>query len=179
MRKALFVSVLVGALAYAAPASAGCWATVQLAGPPAGTKAGATWTAEITVFQHGRYPLPDAADARPTVTIANSAGDRKTFTAKPVDPAKGTYAANVVFPSGGTWTYAVFDDFTSANGQSVPCSQTHELGTAKIGGPPAGTATTGGGSFPVWPVTGAFSAALLIVAGAVFFAVRARRTAVA
>ena len=179
MRKALFVSVLLGALAYAPPAAAGCWATAQLAQPPAGTAPGTVWRAEITVLQHGRNPLPDAADARPTVTIANAAGDRKTFTAKPVDPSKGTYSAEVVFPSGGTWTYSVFDDFTSWNGESAPCSSTHELGSVKIGAAPPGSSTAEAGDFPVWPVTAGFGAALLIVVGAVFFGLRARRTAVA
>lgn len=181
MRKALFVSALFGALLYAAPAGAGCWATAQLAAPPSGTAAGATWTAEITVLQHGSYPLPDATDARPTVTIANAAGERKTFRAKPVDPSKGTYAAEVVFPTGGTWTYAVFDDFTSQNGEPVPCSRTHELGTAKILGPVPPGSSTGetARSFPLWPVTGGFGAALLIIGGVVFFAVRGRRAVVA
>ena len=130
MRKALFVGVLLAALAYAAPAAAGCWSTVQLAPPPTGTKAGTAWNAEIIVLQHGRNPLPDASDARPRVTITNAAGDSETFTAKPVDTSKGTYSAKVVFPSGGTWNYAVFDDFTSAGGEPAPCSKTHELGTA-------------------------------------------------
>ena len=100
MRKALFVGVLLAGLVYAAPAAAGCWATVQLAPPPEGSKAGKTWNAEIMVLQHGRNPLPDASEARPRVTITNAAGDSKTFTAKPVDTSKGTYASKVVFPSG-------------------------------------------------------------------------------
>jgi hypothetical protein len=179
MRKALFIGVLLVALAYAAPAAAGCWATVQLAPPPAGTTAGKAWAAEITVFQHGRYPLPDAADARPTVTIANTAGDRKTFTATPVDPSKGTYSAKVVFPSGGTWNYAVFDDFTSADGEPVPCSRTHQVGSATIGNEAPGVSTSGTGGLPIWPLAGV---ALLIAAVAAFFGrqrrLRARRTPV-
>jgi hypothetical protein len=178
MRKALFVSVLVGALVYAAPAGAGCWATAQLVKPPDGTPAGTPWTAEITILQHGRNPLPDAPEARPTVIITNAAGDRETFTAKPVDPSKGTYSAEVVFPSNGTWKYSVFDDFTTWNKASAPCSRIHELGSVQIGPAPPGSSTAGAGSFPVWPVTGGFGAALLILAGVVFFAVRARRTAV-
>ena len=179
MRKALFASVVVAALAYAAPATAGCWATAQLAAPPAGTSTGKTWTANITVLQHGAYPLPDAAEARPTVTISKN-GERKTFTAKPVDTSKGTYEASVVFPSGGTWTYAVYDDFTTMNGEEVPCDRTHELGTARISGPASpGSSTTEAGGFPVWPVTGGFGAALLVAGGAIFLGRRSRRTAVA
>lgn len=179
MRKALFMGVLLAGLAYAAPAAAGCWATVQLAPPPAGTAAGKAWVAELTVLQHGRNPLPDASDARPLVTITNAAGDSKTFTAKPVDASKGTYSAEVVFPSGGTWNYAVFDDFTSSYGEPAPCSKTHQLGTAKIGKGASGISTSGTGGLPVWALAGA---ALLIAAVAVFFGrkrgLRTRRTAV-
>jgi hypothetical protein len=177
MRKALFVGVLLAALAYAAPAAAGCWSTVQLAPPPDGTKAGEAWAAEIKVFQHGRYPLPDAEDARPRVTITNAAGDSKTFTAKPTDPSKGLYSAKVVFPSGGTWDYAVFDDFTSANGEPVPCARTHDVGSATIAKGAPGISTSGTGGLPIWPLAGA---ALLLVAVAAYFGRRRgfrRRTA--
>lgn len=166
MRKALFTGVLLAALVHAAPAAAGCWATVQLAPPPAETATGKAWTAEITVLQHGRNPLPDAGDARPTVTITNAAGNSKTFAAKPIDPSKGLYAAEVVFPSGGTWSYAVFDDFTSANGEPVPCSRTHDYGPVTIGKGAPGVSTSGTGGLPIWPLAGA---ALLIAGAAVFF----------
>jgi hypothetical protein len=180
MRKALFAIVLVAALGYAAPATAGCWATAQLVKPPDGTPAGAPWTAHITILQHGRNPLPDAREARPRVGISNAAGDRKIFTATPVDPLKGTYKADIVFPSNGTWRFSVFDDFTTWNKQSAPCSRWHKLGTVQIGPAPPGTGSNeAAGSFPVWPVTGGLGAVLLILGGAVFFAVRARRTAVA
>lgn len=179
MRKALFMGVLLAGLAYAAPAAAGCWATVQLVPPPAGTTAGKAWTAEITVLQHGRNPLPDASDARPRVAITNAAGDRKTFTAKPVDASKGTYSAKVVFPSGGTWNYAVFDGFTTWDGQPAGCERTHELGAVKIGPGSPGISTSGTGGFPVWLLAGA---ALLLVAAGVYFrrkrGLRTRRTAV-
>ena len=188
MRKALFVSVLVGALAYAGPAAAGCWATVQLSQPPAKTSPGMKWTAQLTVLQHGRYPLPDAAAARPTLTIANRSGERRTFAAKPVDPAKGTYSSEVVFPSSGSWTLAVFDDFTSANGEPVPCSRTHEFGIGGIPGrslptapkaapTPSGSSPRASSGFPVWPVTGGL--ALVALAGLAFVGLRGRRTAVA
>jgi LPXTG-motif cell wall-anchored protein len=166
MRKALFVGVLLAALAYAAPAAAGCWSTVQLAPPPDGTKAGEAWAAEIKVFQHGRYPLPDAEDARPRVTITNAAGDSETFTAKPTDPSKGLYSAKVVFPSAGTWDYAVFDDFTSADGQPVPCARTHDVGSATIAKGARGVSTSGTSGLPIWPLAGA---ALLLVAAGVYY----------
>ena len=178
MRKALFVGVLLAALVYAAPAAAGCWATVQLAPPPAGTKAGKTWNAEITVLQHGRNPLPNASDASPRVTITNAAGASETFTAKTVDASKGTYSAKVVFPSAGSWNYAVFDDFTEAGEEPVPCSRTHELGTATIGKAAPGVSTSGTGGLPVWLVAGSV---FLLAGAAVYFGrkrgLRARRTA--
>jgi hypothetical protein len=172
MRKALFVGVLLAALVYAAPAAAGCWATVQLAPPPGGTTAGKAWAAEITVLQHGRNPLPDAGDARPRVTITNAAGDSKTFTAKPADPSKGLYAAEVVFPSGGKWNYAVFDGFTTWDGQPAGCDRTHELGSAKIRGA-SGITTGGANGFPVLPFAGGLGAALLLLA--VWFSIHRRR----
>ena len=176
MRKALFVSVLLAGLVYAAPAAAGCWATVQLAPPPAGTTAGEAWNAEIMVLQHGRNPLPDASEARPRVTITNAAGDSKTFTAKPVDTSKGTYSAKVVFPSAGSWNYAVFDDFTSAGGEPMPCSRTHDVGTATIG-KGAGISTSGTGGIPIWPLAGA--ALLLLLAAGVYYGRRRGHRAVA
>jgi hypothetical protein len=176
MRKALFVGVLLAGLVYAAPAAAGCWATVQLAPPPAGTKAGQAWNAEIMVLQHGRNPLPNASEARPRVTITNAAGDSKAFTAKPVDTSKGTYSAKVVFPSAGSWNYAVFDDFTSAYGEPVPCSQTHEYGPVTIGNGSRGISTSGTGGLPIWPFAGA---ALLLIAAGVYYRRRRGLRAVA
>ena len=66
MKRILIAAVLVGALVQAGAASAGCMATVGLAPPPAGIAAGTTWTAELTVLQHGRNALPNAATARPS-----------------------------------------------------------------------------------------------------------------
>jgi hypothetical protein len=179
MRKALIVSVVVGALAYAAPATAGCWATAQLVKPPDGTPAGTPWTAKITILQHGRNPLPDAPEARPVAIITNAAGDRETFTSKPVDPSRGTYSAEIVFPSSGTWTYSVFDDFTTWNKSSAPCSRTHELGTVQIGPAPPGSSTSGGDGFPMWPLAVGLGPALLAAAVLVAFGRRDRRTAAA
>lgn len=173
MRIALLGIVVVTVLAVAAPASAGCWATVGLAPPPASVGPGDTWTAELTVLQHGRNPLPDAADARPTVIIQNAeTGERRTFKAKSTDPKAGTYAAQVVFPSGGSWTYAVNDGFDTWNGEPAPCSQTHSFATVDIGSggaskstaPPSGptaASSSDSSSFPAWPVGGGIAGALL------------------
>jgi hypothetical protein len=166
MRKVLLGGVLLAAFTFASPAGAGCWATVGLAPPPKGLEAGKTWTAEIKVLQHGRNPLPDAADAKPTVTISNRAtDDEKTFTAKATDPAAGLYEARVVFPSPGVWDYDVFDGFTTESGQDVPCARTHAMGEVRIGGtaPPSSA-----GAFPVAPVGGGLGALLLVGVGVLY-----------
>jgi hypothetical protein len=161
----LAAAVAASALVFAAPASAGCWATVGVAPPPERTTAGNVWLANLTILQHDRNPLPDARSARPTVTIRNRAtGEEATFVAKVSDARRGTYVARVVFPSAGTWSYEVFDDFTSWGGEEAPCAQTHTFGAVEILGTSRSGAPPGGGSFPVWPVTGG---ALALLAGAI------------
>jgi hypothetical protein len=167
MRKALLGGVLLAAFTFASPAGAGCWATVGLAPPPKGLTAGETWTAEVKVLQHGRNPLPDAGDAKPTVTIISRASDdRKTFPAKATDPAAGLYEARVVFPSPGVWDYEVFDGFTSMDGEEAPCAQTHTFGEVRIGGSPPSAA--GAGAFPFAPLGGGLGALLLIGIGVLY-----------
>jgi YtkA-like protein len=185
MRKLLLAGAFLGALVFTAPASAGCWATVGLAPPPGTVGAGDVWTAQLTVLQHGVNPLPDAAKARPTVTIVNAAtGQRRTFAAKATDPAAGTYAARVVFPSAGTWRYEVFDGFTSWGNEPAPCAQTHTFASVDIGGPgsggptasPPGAVTASEGStFPIWPLAGGLGALLAAVSLAYFLRRRGPR----
>mgnify|MGYP003465470112 CR=1 FL=1 len=69
MRRILIAAIAAGALYQAGVASAGCMATVGLAEPPQGIAPGTTWSAEITVLQHGVRPLPNAKTAEPTLTI--------------------------------------------------------------------------------------------------------------
>jgi hypothetical protein len=182
MKRILIAAVLVGALVQAGAASAGCMATVGLAPPPTGIAPGNTWTAELTVLQHGVRPLPNADTARPTVTIVNTeTGAQKTFVARSTkDPA--VFVAQVVFPTRGSWSYQVYDDFSSEGGQPVPCAQTHSFAAVGVGGAPAGggggeppapapanpvpaVAPAGDGEgFPVWPVVGGALAALAALA---------------
>ena len=176
MRRILIAAVLLGSLVQAGVASAGCNATVGLAPPPQGIGPGTTWTAEMTVLQHGVTPLPNADTARPTLTIVNDeTGATRTFTSRSTgDPA--VFAADVVFPAAGSWRYEVYDDFTAwEDDTAAPCAQTHEFAAVTVGGapasgggtPPAPTqlaAATNGGGFPVWPVVGAALAALAAVA---------------
>jgi len=177
MRRLLIVAIAAGALVQAGTASAGCWATVGLAPPPDGIGPGDTWTARMTVLQHGQTPLPDAKTARPTLTIRNDAtGGQRTFVARPTkDPT--VFTASVVFPAAGSWRYEVFDGFTTWQGEPAPCAQTHTFSAVAIGGAPAGggeppapapapaepviaSAEAPGEGFPVWPVVASALAAL-------------------
>jgi hypothetical protein len=178
MRTVLIGGVLLAALAFAGPASAGCWATAEVGSPPAGISAGEVWTARITVLQHGRNPLPDAADARPRLTIVSRAsGERRTFTAKAKDPATALYETRVVFPAAGAWRYEVFDGFTSWNGEPAPCARTHSFPAVQIAGTSPGAGNAFGGSearasaFPLWPLVVGLGVGTLLVAavGLVYF----------
>jgi hypothetical protein len=183
MRRILIAAIAAGALYQAGVASAGCMATVGLAAPPQGIAPGTTWSAEITVLQHGVRPLPNAKTAQPTLTIVNTeTGRQQTFVAQRTnDPA--VYVADVVFPAAGTWRYEVFDDFTSWGGEPAPCAQTHTFAAVDVGGPAGGGSQTppssaepapaqavpaaasgDDGGFPVWPVVGAVLAGLAAVA---------------
>lgn len=184
MRKLLLLGAFLGALVFTAPASAGCWATVGLAPPPETVGPGDTWIAQLTVLQHGANPLPDAAKARPKVTIVKAAtGERRTFVAKATDPAAGIYEARVVFPSGGAWRYEVFDGFTSWHGEAAPCAQTHTFASVDIGGPgsaapnvpPPSAVAESGSAFPVWPVAGGLAALVAAVSLALFLRRRGSR----
>jgi LPXTG-motif cell wall-anchored protein len=192
MKRILITAVLVGALVEAGLASAGCWSTVGLAPPPAGIAPGTTWTAELTVLQHGVNALPNAGTARPTVTIINTdTGARKTFTGHGTkDPE--VFVADVVFPTAGTWRYEVYDDFTSDGVQPVPCAQTHSFAAVTVGGPagggtppgpppaePVATSASTGDGFPVWPVVAGAFAALALAAGLVLLRRRPTRESVA
>ena len=140
-------------LALAGTAAAGGWATVGLSSLPAGVDPGEPWHVELTVLQHGKTPL---AGVEPTVTIRNKdTGATRTFAAKPTERV-GVYAARVVFPSSGTWTYEVYDGFGQYGG-----AETHTFAPITIGGLPAG----GDGAPLGWTIggTSALVAALLLL----------------
>lgn len=173
MGRLLIVAIAAGALVQAGTASAGCWATVGLAPPPDGIAPGDTWTARMTILQHSRTPLPDAKTARPTLTIRNESGAARRFVARPTKDLT-VFQAAVVFPAAGSWSYEVFDGFTTWQGEAAPCAQTHTFSAVTIGGAPAGggeppapapvepvaAAASSGDGFPVWPVVASALAAL-------------------
>jgi hypothetical protein len=175
MKRLLIALVTVGALAQAGAAAAGCWATAGLGPPPDGIAPGATWNARVTVLQHGVTPLPNAATARPTVTIVNEdTKARKIFVARGTDDPT-VFVAKVVFPAAGSYRYEVYDDFSSWEGEPAPCAQTHTFASVSIGGgggasgqpptvSPVAAADTAGSGFPVWPVVAGVLGALAAVA---------------
>ena len=154
MKKLLLV--LAVAAAVAAPvASAGGWATVGLSSLPTGTAAGANWSVDMTVLQHGRTPLEGIA---PVLTITNDDGESRQFTGTPTGEP-GVYHVDVVFPSEGMWSYQVWDDF----------GRTHTFKPVEIAAP-------GDGSFPFLPLGAALALACALAAGTVL-ALRHRHTA--
>ena len=149
--------VAVLALLFAAPASGGGWATAELAPPPDGIQAGDTWTATVTILQHGRTPLDGV---KPQVIL--SQGKTRipvaaTWTGKP-----GVYEAKITIPHAGYWRYAVSDGFTQFGGQQV-----HRFPAFSVA--PAGER---GFAFPIWP----FLAALgVVLAGGVAYRAKPKR----
>ena len=126
MKKLLLVLAVAAVIAPAA--SAGGWATVGLSSLPTGVGPGDMWSVDLTVLQHGQTPLAGVA---PVITIRSGRGETRSFTATPTGDT-GVYHADVVFPSAGTWSYEVWDDF----------SRTHTFKPVEIAAP-------GGGSFPL------------------------------
>jgi hypothetical protein len=123
MRKLLIGFVV--ALALPASAAAGGWASAGVQ-PPDGIAAGDTWNAKVTVLQHGNPETP-LMGVTPTLTIKQGS-TTKTFkgTATGVD---GVSTIKVVFPSGGSWNYEVYDGFGTYGG-----AQTHSFPAVTIAG---------------------------------------------
>jgi hypothetical protein len=128
MRAKLATFILGAALIAPATAIGGGWATVGLAPPPDDIQAGTAWIANLEILQHGVTPLEDV---EPKV-IVSSGGERKSFAARPTGKP-GVYRAEVVFPSGGKWSYEVDDGFT----------QTHTFPPVEVGGDSAAPAAAG------------------------------------
>ncbi|MDP9492018.1 MAG: FixH family protein [Actinomycetota bacterium] len=135
--KRLLIALALVALAAPVSAFAGGWATAGLAPPPDEVGAGDTWNARITILQHGQTPLEGVT---PTVTIRNGP-TVKSFKAKPTGEP-GIYAAKVVFPSAGKWSYEVKDGFDLYGG-----GQTHTFAAVNIG-------AAGGGGLPFFAIIG-------------------------
>ena len=118
-----YLAPLILALLLPATAHAGGWAVVTMSSTPGNVRPGEPWNVDVTVLQHGDKPL---VGVQPAVVVKGPAGERRfdaRATGKP-----GVYAAEVVFPKAGTYSYRVDDGFTNA----LP----HDFGSVKIGGAP-------------------------------------------
>jgi len=120
MKRLALLALVVMALP--AAAMAGGWATVQLSSVPDGMRAGTAWNVKVTVLQHGKTPL---VGAKPLITISKGA-KKLAFRATPTREL-GVYRARVVFPTAGTWRYAVYDGFTEYGG-----ARTHTYAPVRI-----------------------------------------------
>jgi hypothetical protein len=146
--RALFVlGAVVAALALAAPASSGGWATVGFEPLPDGMSAGGTWNPSIFVKQHGVTPL---GGLQPVVEIYDEAGAVQEFSATETSET-GVYEASVVFPSAGDWRVTIHSGFGDSHVTYGPFA---------IGAP-------GGGGVPELPIVVVGGAAAVALLGAV------------
>ena len=159
MKKLLLVLAVAVAAVAVPVASAGGWATVGLSSlPPGGLKANQPWPVDVTVLQHGQTPL---GGVTPIVRVRDDGGKVvDTFTATPTGKT-GVYHAVVRFPTKGTYSYEVYDGFTTYGG-----ARTHTFKPIAIG--------AGDGGFPVGWLALALGAALAL-AGATVQTLRRRR----
>jgi hypothetical protein len=168
---AAIVTVAAALLAPAA-ATAGGWATVGLEPMPDGVGPQKTWQVQLTLLQHGRTPLQNV---EPQVIITR-AGHRDVFPARATSEP-GVYRAEVVFPTAGTWRYAVDDGFTQTH--TFPPVRVTEGGGGKAPaglpdlkpavaaadeGPGAGAAAEAGGDSDLLPAFAIAAAAALAAA---------------
>ena len=167
MLRRLTLAIVVAGLVSPATAMAGGWATVGLSSTPDGLAPGEPWVVEIEVLQHGQTPLEGV---QPKVTITEVGGGGKLSVAGEPTGRPGIYRAELDFPRGGTWEYAVSDGF----------GQTHTYPPVRIG-QGAGDASTaagrepGDGSGGTWARLGIAVAAGLLAFGLAMAAQRRRR----
>jgi hypothetical protein len=141
LRWATATVVVAAVLALPSAAAAGGFATLGLSSLPDGTAPGRPWHLTLTILQHGRTPL---AGLHPTVRIRRAGGGgARTFAARPAG-RPGVYTVGVVFPSAGTWRYAIDDGF----------AQTHTFAPVAIGASQPVVAPRAGAAAPA-PASGA------------------------
>ena len=162
MRSFVLVPSLLVALAVSGSAQAGGWATVELASSPQGVSHGDTWRAELTVLRHGVTPTDGAA---PAITIRSLETSRtERYPAAPTGTT-GVYAADVVFPEPGRWSYEV-DNGLAATGYGESAATTY---------PPVSIGPKAGGGETSFPANVPFEAIFAIVALVAAVALAARR----
>ncbi len=146
------VAVWTGVLSTAALAKEG---HVEMSAFPGGIGPGEPWDATIVLLAD---PGSLAAVSPPTATIRNVAsGEERAFQSTPAEGREGTYDVRVVFPSAGTWAYAVTDPVTGGVFQFDPVTIAEPVTPAPSSPPPAQAVPLPDGSsdsFPLWPVLG-------------------------
>jgi hypothetical protein len=167
MRTVIAGAVVVTALAYAAAAIAGGWATVSMSSHPSNAEPGKPWTVELTVLQHGVTPL---AGVEPVFTIRDAkTGAERNFAAKPT-AKEGVYQATVVFPTSGRWAYEIEDGFSQVHTYAPITIGTDGAAAADEATPPptapAPTTDDGGGWLPLLLLLSAVGVAILLGAAA-------------
>lgn len=144
--------ILIGfllALALPATASAGGFATVGLAPPPASVGPGDTWNAQLTVLQHGRTPMEGSV----SMTVYTGGGEQEFVLAKPTD-RPGVYRAAVTVPE-GEWRYTATDPF----------GVEHRFPSVEAAAVRQGDRPPVSGASSPWPAIGIGLAALALLGG--------------
>ena len=158
--KALAIALLALTLL---PAAALAKSGLMLDSTPDGLSAGESWDARFAFVRNDAVvePLPGKV---PLVRITSSdSGTTRSFPAR--RQHNGMWAARVVFPQPGEWTYAIEGFPRTRYAQTFEPVYVAPKPAAPAQGqdPPVLAASTGGGSFP-WGWT-AVGAALAVVGG--------------
>lgn len=165
--------------------------SVALASSPPTLGPGEPWNAKLLV--HG---VPEMlAEATPGITIRGPGGEERAFTArrtgKRAADGQLLYAARVVFPSEGRWSYQLLDGVTdrayeggivTIGDATVPAAAPNapagEAAPAPKGAPAQAPVRTGAatsdGAFPVWPLLGGLLLVGVAAGGALVLVRRSR-----
>jgi len=168
--------VLALALLAAAALSASALAKeggVELSSTPFGIDPGDPWSGTLTVFSENGL----SGKTSPSISIRNlGTGETKTFNTKPAKipttAHSSSYVFQVVFPTAGRYRYTARDGVTDRE-YNFPIVQIGDPSAAPVVKPGAGIDENG---FPVWPLLGGLSGAVLLALAA-FVAIRNRKFA--
>lgn len=144
-------------------ALAGGWASATLDEQPSDPGAGGTVTLGFTLLQHGVTPVDWG---EPLVTLADSqSGAMVSAVARPSGKA-GHWIAEVRVPTAGTWTLDIRHDLEIAPMNFEPII---------VGGGASAEGATGVSLSPALATAAAFTAMLLLAAGALGYVTWRRR----
>lgn len=124
MRKVITAITTASLLAIAATALAGGWAVTSFENLPERFEAGATYTLEYTILQHGETP----ADSGASFVTFRDGKESLRFDAN--NHRDGTYSVEVTLPHDGAWGWSVTSEGWG----------TQDLGTLQIAPAAASTA---------------------------------------